>query len=125
VGARAQLAGHLRQVLPDTFRVVDTIGDLGVLESPTVAAVQIIRTKLEHAEAQPMGAYLQHFDIWVIEPKTDPDLLEDALDDALDEVLLALDNLPPATWVDATRQMHPSDYHAYKIDALLGTLRED
>lgn len=124
MGARAQLAGHLREQLPETFRVVDNVGDLGVLEAPTVAAVQLIRTQLEPAPNM-QGAYVQHFEVWVVEVKTDPELAEDSLDDALDLVLEKLDDLPPATWSTADREMHPAGYHAYKITAQLITARED
>jgi hypothetical protein len=123
MGARSELADYFREQLPDTHLVVDNVREL-VIELPVVAAVQLIRTSIEHAAHQPQGAYLQRFDLWVLTPVTDAERADDALDDAADEVLLAIDVSPFLTWETCERQLYPSEtnpYPAYKITAAVAT----
>ncbi len=117
MGVRADLAAHFRDGLDATTHlVVADVRELQ-LEAPTVAAVQIVRTTVERAPEQPLGAFLMSFDIWVIATTTDPTRADDALDDALDEVLQLIDAHPWMTWGTAEREVHAAGYAGYKITA--------
>lgn len=123
MGARAEFVEFITPLLPGTFEILSTYSGLGELDNPTTAVVQLLRTELAPAP-NAQGTILQQFELWVIEPKTDTDELEDTLDDSLDTVLEAVDGCTWAQWTKATRTMHPgSDYHAYKIDLTLATKR--
>lgn len=124
MGSRKQLADALQPALGKAVKVVDAPREIEEIEARVKAVVQLVRTKIKPSPANPQGDYEESFEIWVIEPKLDPNTSEDALDDSLDKVLLALDSLNWIDYDEAIRDTHPSDRHAYRITATLYTEKE-
>lgn len=113
MNTRKQLAAALAKELPETIRVVDDVRELGELDPTYTGCLQLIRTNVTPDTR--VGGSWHEFELWVIDPLKDPEVVEDHLDDNLDLVLNILDELTWLTWSSAARDTHPSDYHAYRI----------
>lgn len=113
MGARQELAAALTLVLPATVVIVTDVRDLGELAPELSGVMQIIRTSIDNLGRKNQ---LQHFELWVVDPHTDPTLAEDSLDANLDDVLEAIDGLDWLLWDKVERGIHPGGkYEAYKI----------
>lgn len=113
MSTRTQIGDAIREAMPDTASVLVDVRDLGEIDPAVTAVVQIIRERVENINTVNL---IERFELWVVDPHTDPTLLEDYLDDSLDAVLEAINGLDWLLWTQAERAMHPSgNYHAYKI----------
>jgi len=122
MGARAQLNAVLEEKLPDV-RVIADVRELPDLDPSYRYAIQLVRNKISPANR--LDQFLEEFELWVLDARTDPELVEDALDEHVDELVLVLDRLPWLVWSEGTRELNPDNYHGYKFTLTAGTQREE
>lgn len=122
--SRHQFADALTAIVPSNYKVIADPRSLGELDPAYKCYLQIVRQEIAKAPTNPMGDFLEKFELWVIEATTDPDESEDNLDDKLTEVLAALDTFSWLRWTRAERRIHKSERHAYLIAIELYTDKE-
>lgn len=106
-------------------KVVATLANLGELDPTYTGVVQVIRTDVTPSTQQPQGAYINTFEVWLIDPHTDPEVVEDTLDALLDALLELFDDIGWLTWGKAERSMYSDSYHAWKLSpVIIGSARE-
>lgn len=125
MSARSQLAAAITAGLPATAKVIDDLRAIPTLDPQTTVVVQLFRTKTTPASTR--GRYVLEFELWVMSPKTAPEVVEDDLDASLDDVLTVLesDELELLLWTDATRAVHEAGYHGHKITLTITGLSKE
>lgn len=114
MSVRTELAAAIEAGI-DGVKVIASLLALGELDPAYRGVIQIIRTDVTPSKMQPQGAYLNTFEVWLIDPHTDPETVEDLLDDLLDELLELFDDLGWLEWDKAERSMYSDQYHAWKL----------
>lgn len=115
---RTALAAHLKDVLPDTWRVVDHDDDV-VLSGP----YPCVMTYTERIERGVTRAYRNYFVTVVVMVARQTEENTD-LEAALEEVLEAMDLWDfPADWEVAERSVFDDRYPAYKVTTTMNVRR--
>lgn len=118
---RAQLAAHLRPLLPKAWKIIPYQDSLDTLST---VVVMLSQKTIEHSPALPNGAHLVTFTVTVIDPSQDPKVSEDRLDDEVHALLYALDQLPALAW-DRAEKVQFSDTHtAWDISLTVTTTKD-
>lgn len=121
MSARTEIAAALKPLLPKSWKIVPYGDSLDVVSNVTV---MVKLTRIEKVPTAPLGAYLSHFTITVIDPSTDPAKSEDRLDDEVHALLAALDGINNTLWTQAEKVLFSETNLAWDIQAQAVTTKE-
>ena len=113
MGTRNQLELAIAGTLANV-KIVDSPRAFADVEAHIIGILQFVRVSIKPA-SNSMGQAIEDFELWVIEPGTDPDEIENDLDALLDDVLATINPLPWLVWESAIRETHITNRSAYKI----------
>lgn len=117
MSGRTELAAHLTDVLPSTWRVIDHD------DSPTITRTTVMTwvQSIEHSTT--LGHWRWSINVLVMIPKQTGG--DNDLEDALEEVLEAIDLWDyPIDWRTAEYSVYAETYPAYKVTCEMHTKRE-
>jgi len=126
MGSRAELAAGIAAALPEPtkIRILEYPDQVDPAATETDATVVVVRKSIAPAPQAPLGAYVETFALWLIDPNEDREVSENNLDDQLDIILAALETLPWLAFSIAERDTFgrpESGDPAYRIDVTLFT----
>lgn len=118
MSARAELQADIEGALPAGALVVPNLRELGDPSPEVPVIVQLFRTNIAPTEHE-HGRFVQKFEIWVLTPQTDPELLEDDLDDHVDTLSELFSGSDVYLWpAGFTRARHRSGRQGYRLPEL-------
>lgn len=120
---RTQLADALRAVLPAAWRVLDLARSMAEPDATIPAVVAVQRIRVQPAP-NAQGSYLETFYIWLLEPSTDIDFIDDNLDDHLELLHDAIDSFNWLAWSGSERDTYDDTFHAYRVEVTIPTKKD-
>lgn len=129
MSTRTELAAGITDALPEDakIRIVPYPDQIDPAATDSEASVVIVRKSVAPAPQAPLGAYVETFALWLIDPYEDRETSENNLDDQLDIILAALETIPWLALSIAERDTYgrpEAGDPAYRIDVTVYTKNE-
>lgn len=119
--ARAILAGHLAEALPEGWTIHESATSPDLVTRPTVI---IARREVSPVAEAPTTRRRHEVDIHLLTP-TESTAVEDELDALLDTLLAAIEPLAGTVWwTRATRAVLDERWHAWRVTTVVHTTTE-
>lgn len=121
--ARSHVAAALKTLLPKGWKIIPHQDNFDALSKQPV--VMIRQQRITPSPQAPLGAHAVDFEVWLIDPASDPAVAETSLDDEVDTLLYALEDNASLSWSEAERIPYDGTYQAWNIRITVTTLRKE